>query len=350
VGDSAVRAGIDRVALERAWRVMYESPAEARSVADACCAGARARSDQNFAARALALASAVEMHRGDFPAAQLLMDQARLAVGDAPAPRAAADIAAVSAQLAFFLGEYDTAIQQARHSLELSDASGDLAVQIRSRRMTCVVYGNLRLPDLRQRVEEQLALAIASDEPWEEAVSRNDLACLLFEEGDLDAAEQQTVRALRLLGEEGGGNYFAVAVIRSTRADIRLADGRAAEALADAEVAVRLLQAASEPDPYVLAATVRAQLQALMALGRPTAAHAAGLRALAAVGDQVPHTRSRLMLQLADAMRAAGLSGDADRTRSEAESLQRSEAAALAAEAAASVAGDAADSDDAFDD
>jgi diguanylate cyclase (GGDEF)-like protein len=95
-------------------------------------------------------------------------------------------------------------------------------------------------------------------------------------------------------------------VIYSTRADIRLLLGEAEAALADAERSIELLSASEDPNPYVLGATVRADVQARMALGQLEDAQQTGEGALSWLGDRVPQTRSLILSTLASSLRAAG--------------------------------------------
>jgi diguanylate cyclase (GGDEF)-like protein len=104
----------------------------------------------------------------------------------------------------------------------------------------------------------------------------------------------------------GSQNRFALGVIHSTRADIRLLAGRAEEALADAKRAISLLTERGDPNPYVLAATVRAEVQARMAMGAFDDARQSGEDILAWLGDRLPHTRSLILSTLASALREAG--------------------------------------------
>ena len=313
-----VRDGGERPALAEAWRGYHESPAVALAIAEICRERALARDDVNLRARALALAAAVAMHCGQTERAAGHVEEARALAAAEVDPRTGADVAAVAALLGFHTGDYALARAEAERAVRLADASGDLLVRIRARRATCVIYGNLQLPDLRVRVEELLALAIMTDEPWEEAISRNDLACTMIEAGDLAGAERETARALKLLGPAADWNSFATAVILTTRAEIRLLDGRAEEALADTDRGIELLLAPDEPDPYVLAAIVGIQVQALGRLGRPAAAAAAGTAALERIGTRVPHTRARLLQALADALADSGQAAAAERMRASA--------------------------------
>ena len=81
--------------------------------------------------------------------------------------------------------------------------------------------------------------------------------------------------------------------------------GRADEALADAERAIAYLTASGEPNPYVFGVTVRAQVQALAALGRLDDARSSGEGALGRLGDRVPQARSLILATVAAALRDA---------------------------------------------
>jgi len=65
------------------------------------------------------------------------------------------------------------------------------------------------------------------------------------------------------------------------------------------------------PNPYVLGATVRAAVQARMALGQLDDARQAGEGMLSWLGDRVPRTRSLILSTLAEALHAAGRFEDA---------------------------------------
>jgi diguanylate cyclase (GGDEF)-like protein len=248
----------------------------------------------------------VSLHRGDLRGALgRAMEAERHA--DATADAAThAEVAALRAQLSFFTGSYTEALHQAERAVERADASQDLTLRVYARRATCPVFGNVGVPDLRRRVEELLALAIESGDSWEEAISRNDLACNLQADGELGAAEAELDRALAAAHAVAGASSFALGVIHSTRADLRLLLGRAEEALADAELSLELLSASEDPNPYVLGATVRADVQARMALGRLDDARSVGEGALKWLGDRVPQTRSLILSTLAASLREAG--------------------------------------------
>jgi len=131
-------------------------------------------------------------------------------------------------------------------------------------------------------------LSVDAGDPWEEAISRNDLACYLHETGDLEGAEREIERALAVAHSVPGLNNFALGVLHSTRADIRLLGERPEAALQDAEAAIGRLLESGDPNPYVFGVTVRAQVQARMALGQFDDARESGEGALAWLGDRVP--------------------------------------------------------------
>jgi diguanylate cyclase (GGDEF)-like protein len=299
-------AGWARRQIARARGAYYEDPAGALADAIRCREIGRSLGDEDLCARACALQGMVSLHRGDLRGGlALAMDADRHAEASEDAV-ARSELAALKAQLSFFTGSYAEALRHAELAVLQADAAHDLGLRVYARRATCPVFGNVGVPDLRDRIEELLALTIEHGDPWEEAISRNDLACNLQEHGELDAAVSELERALAVAGRVEGANSFALGVIHSTRADIRLQMGSAEEALADAERAIELLCATDDPNPYVLGATVRADVQARMALGRLDDAQRAGEGALDWLGDRVPQTRSLILSTLASTLRAAG--------------------------------------------
>src|SRR5271168_862231 len=265
----------------------------------------------------------VSLHRGDLRGGLALAMEAEQHAQAGRGAVARAEVAALKAQISFFTGSYAEALRDAQLAVEHADATQDLELRIYARRATCPVFGNIDVPDLRERIEEQLALAIELDDPWEEAISRNDLGCYLQQHGDLGAAASELERALAVARRVDGANSFALAVIYSTRADIRLLLGGAEDALADAERSIELLSAAEDPNPYVLGATVRADVQARMALGQLDDALQTGEGALSWLGDRVPQTRSLILSTLASTLRAAGRLDEAYDALARAAELER---------------------------
>ena len=295
-----------RVSLVEARGSYYEDPAGALAVAVRCYELGHDAGDEELCARAGALQGMVSLHRGDLRGALGRAMEAERHADAAPGGAASAEVAALRAQLSFFTGSYTEALHHAERAVERADAAGELALRVYVRRATCPVFGNVGVPDLRRRVVELLELAVASGDPWEEAISRNDLACNLQAEGELAAAEAELERALAAARRVAAANSFALGVIHSTRADLRLLLGRAEEALSDAERSLELLSASEDPNPYVLGATVRADVQARMALGRLDDARNVGEGALKWLGDRVPQTRSLILSTLASSLRDAG--------------------------------------------
>jgi diguanylate cyclase (GGDEF)-like protein len=295
-----------RLRLAAARGLYYEHPADALADAIRCCEIGRSLGDEDLCARAYALQGMVSLHRGDLRGCLALAMEAERHAEAGHEAGARAQVAALKAQMSFFTGSYAEALRQAQLAVDEADAAQDLELRVYVRRATCPIFGNVGVPDLRDRIEEMLELAIDSESPWEEAISRNDLACNLQHQGELDAAASELERALDAAHRVAGANSFALGIIYSTRADIRLLQGRAEDALADAERAIELLSAAEDPNPYVLGVTVRADVQARMAMGQLDDALKTGEGALSWLGDRVPQTRSLILSTLASTLREAG--------------------------------------------
>ncbi len=73
---------------------------------------------------------------------------------------------------------------------------------------------------------EVRGLSIAAGDRWQEALSRNDLACWHHEQGQIDEAEEQLALGLEI-ARGLAPNEFALGVRQSTRSDVRLLAGRA---------------------------------------------------------------------------------------------------------------------------
>jgi tetratricopeptide (TPR) repeat protein len=293
-------------ALVAARRIFFEEPHRSLSEAVRCHEEARLLRSAPLCARSLAVQSLVSLHRGDLRSALTLAVAAERHSESGDDVDARTEVAALRAQLSFFTGSYAEALRHAEIAVELSDRSSDVELRIFARRAACMVFGNVGVRNWRDRLDELLELTVQSAYRWDEAMSRNDLAFYHFEIGDIAAAEQEIGRALDVARGLGSSNTFALAVICTTRADIRLAAGRPEEALADAERAIALLIDDNEPNPYVLGMAVRAEVQARMALGQVVDAQLAGEGALRWLGDRMPQTRSLILSTLAAALREAG--------------------------------------------
>jgi diguanylate cyclase (GGDEF)-like protein len=302
-GDGAEQV---RRQLVLARHAHYEHPEDTLVEAIRCQDAARSLNDDGLSARAYALQAAVSLHRGDLRGALALAVEAERHAQACGDTYARAEVAALKAQLSFFTGSYAEALRQAELSVQLADEAGDIDLRIFTRRTTCPVFGNARVSDLRERVEELLELTIQAGDRWEEALSRNDLAYSFQEAGDLATAELEVERAMAVADAITSANSFLLGVIHSTRADIRLLRGRPEQALADAERAIELLVATGDPNPYVLGVTVRALVEARMKLGALEDAQEFGEGALRWLGDRVPQTRSLILTTIATTLREAG--------------------------------------------
>ena len=312
-----------RSRLLRARSGYYEDPAGALAEAIRCQEAARVLGEDRLSAGACAVQAAVSLHRGDLGGALSLAieaDRHAQAGGDT---YARAEVAAVKAQLNFFTGSYAEALHQAKLAVSLADEAGDIDLRIFTRRTTCPVFGNAGVADLRDRIEELLELTIEAADRWEESISRNDLACYYQETGDLERAQIEIERALEVAGGIEQANSFALGLLHSTRADIRLLVGRPEEAFRDAERAMELLVTNGDPNPYVLGVTARAYVEARIALGHFEDARQFGEDALGWLRDRVPQTRSLILTTLATALRQAGRLEEAYDTLARSAELER---------------------------
>jgi two-component system, cell cycle response regulator len=293
-------------ALERARDIHHEDHDAALAEAIRCHEVARGLEDPGLRCRALVLQAAVMLQRGDLQGAVALTTEADPFAEAADDDSARAELAAVKGQLNFFAGSYPESLAQAELAIALSDRAGSLPLRVFTRRCACVVFGNIGVSDWHGKLQEVLELAIEADNPWEEAMSRNDLAHLTMEQGRLDEAERDIGRAMAIAAPLAPLNTFALAVLSCTRSEVRLRAGRAEAALADAQTAVDLLTADGEPNPYLLAMSVVVEVQALLALGRLDEAERTGQRAVERLGDRVPQARSMILSTVAEALREAG--------------------------------------------
>jgi diguanylate cyclase (GGDEF)-like protein len=290
--------------LDAARRAYWEDAGGSLAIAVDVHARARAEGEHAVRARALAIQGAVSVHRGDLRGALALAAAGDLHAGDDLFARA--ELAALKSHLNFFSGSYAAALAEADLAVELADRSGDLLLRVFARRAGCVVFGNLAVASWPERLQELLELTIEAGEPWEEAMSRNDLAHLRMEQGDPDAAEAELARALAVADRLAPRNRFALGVIHCTRAEVRLRADRPDVALEDAGRAIGLLLAQGEPNPYLLGMAVLVKVQVLTALRRVDDVLAAGEDALKRLGDRVPQARSMILGTIATALREAG--------------------------------------------
>jgi diguanylate cyclase (GGDEF)-like protein len=307
-------------ALEDARSAHWEDPSGATAVATAAGDTARRAGADALLCRGLALQGSIALNRGDLHAALALATEAEPWSGEDVV--ACAELGALKSQLTFFSGTYSLALAHAEEASALADAHGDAHLRLYVRRAACMVFGTVGVPGWAEWLHETLALSIAAGDDWQEAISRNDLACWHQREERLADAEAELARGLEAAARLRPGD-FALGVLHSTRADIRLLASRPEEALADANRSLAHQFAQLTPNPYILGVTVRAQVQALAALGRLDDAQLSGDGALDRLGTDVPHARSLVLATLADALRDAGRLEDAYDALSRSAALER---------------------------
>jgi diguanylate cyclase len=308
-------------ALDAARRKYWEDPAESLETAVHVLERARPLGDATLQARALTLQAAVSVHRGDLRgAAELVADAERLVGEDL---RARAEIAALNAHLHFFSGAYTESLHQAETAVALADATGDLALRIHARRMSCVAIGNIGVDDLAERFATVLALTIEAGSAWEEAICRNDVACERLANGDLEAAEAELATALAIAAGLAPRNRFLLGVLHCTRAELRLESGQASDAVRDAARAITHITAGADVNPYLLAMSVLMEVRSLLTLGRVEAARRSAEAALKRLGDRVPQARSMILRDVAAALRESGRAEEAYDTLAHCADLER---------------------------
>jgi diguanylate cyclase (GGDEF)-like protein len=290
--------------LDTARRTYWEDAGRSLAVAVDVHERARTVGDAPLRARALALQGACSLHRGDLHGALALAAEGDLLAGECLHART--ELAALKSHLNFFSGAYAAALAEAEQAVELADRSGDLLLRVFARRMGCVVFGNMAVASWPERLEALLEMTIEAGEPWEEAMSRNDLAHLRMEQGDLAEAEAELARAEWIARGLAPHNHFALGVVHCTRAEVRLAAERREAALADADRSIGLLISMGEPNPYLLGMAVLVKVQVLTALGRVDDVLEAGEDALERLGERVPQARSMILGTIAASLREAG--------------------------------------------
>ncbi len=276
------------------------------AAAQRCLERAGSLEDHGLCARALTLQGNIAAHRGDLRSATRLAFEAERHLLESADARALVDVASLRSHIYFFTGAYAQALSYTDQALALAERSEDPLLRTRAGRAANLVLGNMQARGLRERLREQLQLTLDNGDRWEEAISRNDLACERMTAGDLAEAEAEIERALAAALRVQGPNRFALAVVHSSRADIHLECGRPTRALADTARSREILAELGDSNPYLLAANVRAEVQAHAMLGNLDAAEGAGAQALDILGDTMPRSRSQILATLASALRKGG--------------------------------------------
>jgi diguanylate cyclase (GGDEF)-like protein len=311
--------------LSRARRDHTEQPEAALAAAVHALELARSTGELGVAARALALRGFVAVHRGDLPMGITLAVEAADHAERSGDAGAQAEVATLKALLSFFSGAYAEAVTEARLALTLADRDGDLELALFVHRMTCPVLGNLGFggaPDADLQTHLERTLALAGDDPREQALSRNDLATMFAAQGHLEPARRELDLGFALL-EQVPDARFSRAVLYITSAETRLASGDGRGALIDSRRGLELLVGDSSPNPYLLGAAVQTEIRGLLALGDLDRAREIGEGTLERLGDRIPQTRSLILTTLADALAGAGRLEEAYMTLGRAAELER---------------------------
>ncbi|MDX6684458.1 MAG: hypothetical protein QOF86_586 [Baekduia sp.] len=327
---TAPRPGVDdaRSALSRALdgaRAGYhEAPEASMAVAVRGETRARALGDAAGTARALALQGMITLNRGGMRAAFGLAAEAEAAAEAADDPAATVEVAVLEAHLSFFSGSYREALHHAERCIAIADADGELSLRVYARRSSCMVLGNLDVPEWPERLDELLALAIEHGDLWEEAISRNDLAHLRMVNGAGAEAMEEMDRAFAVAQHVAPRNAFALGVLSCTRAEIHLTAGQVAEALTDARAAMdHLLSVQGEPNPYLFGMCVCIEVRALLAAGHADEAWRRGREAVQRLGRAVPQARSMILRDVASALEQAQRMDEAYAALAESGELER---------------------------
>ncbi len=306
--------------LSRARYDHSEQPEAALVAALRCEETARATGEVGIVARALALQGFISVRRGDLRGGITLVVAAADHADRSGDLQAQAEVAALRAVLSFFTGAYVEAVSEARAALRLADRHGDRDLRLFVRREICPVLGNLGAADLRDVLE--LTLTLSEGDPREQALSHNDIATMLTEQGEIEPARRALQQAFAHL-EEVPEAHYAMAVLHITSAELRLGADDPRGALIDSRRALELLADDSHPNPYLLGAAIQTEVTGLLALGNLDQAQQLGETTLARLGDRVPQTRGRILATLAQALHRAGRFEEAYDTLVRAAQLER---------------------------
>ncbi|HZR92486.1 MAG TPA: PAS domain S-box protein [Gaiellaceae bacterium] len=310
--------------LERARARHWEQPHRAGTVAKAVARRALARADSSLYGRALVVEAQVATRLGRLDRAFELLEAARAETRRSGAVELRAELTLAQSRLSFLAGMYDDALAQIEEAVALADTYHLDELRLAARRGITLVLGNIESSDqLRTATRELLALAIELGDRKEEAMARNDLAYTLLLDGDVKAARGEIERAILLASELRTQGTFCLAYAYATRADIRLAAGDAAGAIADCDRSLELAHAGDDPEPYLTAMTVFTKISALVASGELEVALRTGRAELARLDQDLPHARSRILRTLANALAEGGRMHEAFQALQESADLDR---------------------------
>ncbi len=333
-------------ALERVRRYHWERPGRAALVAAVVRERALALGDSGLHGRALVLEAELAMRHGELELALERVEAARAETKRSGVAELRVELALAQSRLSFLAGMYKDALDQAEEAILLADRHELGRLRLAARRGLSLVLGNVDQPArLRSNVTELLAIAIATGDEREQALARNDLAYALRLTGELEAARREIELAIEVGRRLGTAGEFVLAYAYATRAEILIAAGAPAEAVADCDRSLALARAGEDPEPYLTAMTTLSKVEALIASGELEPALATGRAELERLGADVPNARSLLLRRMATALADAGrhreafvalqASADVDRLAFEQLSARQLELQRSALEAAA---------------
>lgn len=242
---------------------------------------------------------------GDLERACGLAPRLEAGLGDSPGPQELVPALIFRAQLAFFLGAYREALTSAARAVAIADGSGRAPLRTAARRGSCLVFGNLGTPNLRDLLLERERLCDPGD-LWDRAIIQNDLATLAIESGDLVQAAERLGVASALAELVEGPDDALRATLDATRAQLLVARGRPVEALhALASAEVRLAAGASN-HLYLIGCVTLLTIQAKRSLGDLAGAEGAGRAGLARLHTYLPVVRRDILLATAEVQRELG--------------------------------------------
>ena len=179
--------------------------------------------------------------------------------------------------------------------MELADGSGDELLRMFARRMGCVVFGNMAVASWPERLQALPDMTITRGwEPWEEAMSRNDLAHLRMEQGDVAEVEAELARA-EAVASRLERQAFALAVISCTRAEVGLRAERPQDAPGDAGPRGRTPGGDGRAEPVPARHGRARQGPGADGAVQVDDVLAAGEEALERLGERVPQARSMIL-------------------------------------------------------
>lgn len=292
--------------LERGYAILSEQPLRALELARIVQDAAGNASDDRQLGRALALEARVATRRGDLEAALSALLRAEPLLALCNAPDLLAEVAVAHARLAFYSGGYRDALERIEEAIAIADQYELDRVRLDARNHLSLILGNMEVASGLEVAREVVELAVELGSSYEEVGGRNDVAYTLYQRGELEHAEAEIEIAVGLAISLGEDARYPLAYALGTRADIRVAGGDAAAALADVDEVLRLLEDGDDPDPYLHGVTYEVRMRCLVALNSVEDAIAAGERGLAVSGHAPPFVRGLLLRSLADVLRAAG--------------------------------------------